>query len=451
MTIARATLWSILGAYLLLPSGTEVDLPMVPPMDKYTVSNLAAFLVCRFVLGKRIALLPRERWLRGLILVYLISPFITTMLNPDPIFAGPTVIKGMEYYDALSAVIRQTLFILPFLLGFTFLRDARSHEDILHVLVIAGLVYSLPSLLEVRLSPQLHAWIYGYFPHSFIQQMRGGGFRPVVFLGHGLLVAFFFTSAFFSASVFWKMRKSVLGVNAAAITAYLAVVLILCKSMASFLYAVVLFLVSRFSLPKTQVRFAKILAIVVVIYPMLRATDFFPVQELEEMAAEISKERAQSLQYRFDNEELLLKHAREQAFFGWGSWGRNRVYHPVTGKDLTVTDGRWIIVMGEYGWVGYLAEFGLLVLPILRSAKIISKIPDKRERGILATLNLLMAFSIFDLLPNASVAPWTWLLAGALVGRSEQLRNALREQKIPKNKSSTSASSVSGMQSCPTL
>jgi hypothetical protein len=29
---------------------------------------------------------------------------------------------------------------------------------------------------------------------------------------------------------------------------------------------------------------------------------------------------------------------------------------------------------------------------------------------------------MIDLLPNASLSPWTWLLAGALVGRAEALR-----------------------------
>jgi len=28
---------------------------------------------------------------------------------------------------------------------------------------------------------------------------------------------------------------------------------------------------------------------------------------------------------------------------------------------------------------------------------------------------------MIDLLPNASLSPWTWLLAGALLGRAEQL------------------------------
>ena len=42
-------------------------------------------------------------------------------------------------------------------------------EEILRVLIIAGLVYSVPMLFEIRLSPQLHNWIYGYYPSQFVQ------------------------------------------------------------------------------------------------------------------------------------------------------------------------------------------------------------------------------------------------------------------------------------------
>lgn len=195
------------------------------------------------------------------------------------------------------------------------------------------------------------------------------------------------------------------------------------------IYALLLVGGSRIVNPASQIKFARLLVIMVVIYPLWRATDWFPTNDLVAMAAEVSELRAQSLQYRLDNEEILLRHARERGFFGWGSWGRNRVYDPNSGKDLSVTDGRWIIVMGEFGWVGYLAEFGLLALPVLRASKAIRWISDAKERRVFAAIASLLAIGMFDLLPNASVSPWTWLLAGALLGRSEQLRVAARKRR----------------------
>ncbi len=433
MPIARATIWSILAAMLLLPVGTTVDLPLLPPLNKASLPNLAAFFACRFILGKRIKLLPNLGWVKVLLFVYILSPFFTALLNPDPIIAGPVYIKSMEYYDALSAVIRQLIFIIPFLLGMNFLANANDHEEIVRILLVAGVVYSFPMLFEVRLSPQLHTWIYGYFPHSFIQQIRNGGFRPIVFMGHGLWVAFFTMSAVTAAALFNKIRRPVFGYSPGMVLCYLGVVLFFCKSLASMIYAMFLVPVIYFIRPIQQLKLAKLIVIFVVVFPLLRIADYFPSDEIATSVSEYNQERAESLQFRFDNENLLLTRARKRLFFGWGSWGRNRVYDERTGKDLVVTDGRWIIVLGEYGLIGYIAEFGLLALSVFRSSRGIRFIETNREKIIHGGLTLLMAISMVDLLPNSSVTPWTWLLAGSLIGRSEQLklksRNSLNGMK----------------------
>src|SRR5260370_35172054 len=96
--------------------------------------------------------------------------------------------------------------MIPFLLGPQLLQNSTDGEDILRALAIAGLIYSVPMLFEIRVSPQLHTWIYGYFPNSFEQQMRDGGFRPVVFLGHGLIVAFFVMTTSVAAAAFSRTR-----------------------------------------------------------------------------------------------------------------------------------------------------------------------------------------------------------------------------------------------------
>jgi len=415
-------LWSILGGALLLPVGTGLDLPLVPPLNKASIPNLAAYFVCHYMLRKRVKLLPNLGLVKGLLFVYILSPFVTALLNTDPIVAGPFFIKGIESYDALSAVIRQMIFIIPFVLGMNFFAGASDHDELLRFLVVAGIFYSFPMLLEVRLSPQLHRLVYGFFPHSFAQQIRNGGFRPVVFLGHGLWVAFFTMSTVVASSILWKMRRSVIGFRPGVILIYLSVVLFFCKSMASMIYAIFAVPVIYFIRPAKQVNLSKFIVVFVVLFPLLRIADYFPGNEIASMVAEYNQQRAESLQYRIDNEDMLLDHARERLFFGWGTWGRNRVYDEQTGKDLSVTDGRWIIVMGEHGLIGYLAEFGLLALSVIRCSKVIQYVKDSRERIVLSGLSLLMAISMVDLLPNASVTPWTWLLAGALIGRTEQIK-----------------------------
>ena len=87
-----------------------------------------------------------------------------------------------------------------------------------------------------------------------------------------------------------------------------------------------------------------------------------------ETAAMIDTDRATSLKTRFDNEDLLLQRASQRFLFGWGRWGRARVYDEESGKDMSITDGRWIITIGQFGLFGFVAEFGLLILPVFRAA-----------------------------------------------------------------------------------
>src|SRR5215469_8174759 len=90
LPIGRATLWTILGGFLLLPSQTEIKLQMIPAFDKVLIPNLAAFLGCAIFSRK----FPKIMWGFGLpellVIVFLIVPFITSLLNPDIIRIGKT-------------------------------------------------------------------------------------------------------------------------------------------------------------------------------------------------------------------------------------------------------------------------------------------------------------------------------------------------------------------------
>jgi hypothetical protein len=72
-------------------------------------------------------------------------------------------------------------------------------------------------------------------------------------------------------------------------------------------------------------------------------------------------DRAQSLEFRLDNEEILGEKARQRFIFGWGGYGRNRVFdYNWAGElvDITVTDSLWIIAFGINGAIGLVSIFG---------------------------------------------------------------------------------------------
>jgi hypothetical protein len=103
---------------------------------------------------------------------------------------------------------------------------------------------------------------------------------------------------------------------------------------------------------------------------------------------------------------------------------------------MVFTDGLWVLLLGSFGLIGFVNEFGLLALPIYRAARAVKFAQSLDETVFLAALALIMAINLIDLLPNSTLTPWTWLLAGALLGRAEELQVAQRRLRVPKRRES---------------
>lgn len=418
----RALVWSLMLGYLFLPEPPAVfDLPLMPPLNKHNIPALMAFMIALWRYGFNGPILPQNLVGKVLLLLFVFSPVITVFTNEEPIFFGQVGVEGHNFKHALALPIEQFLLILPFLMARQFLADGGSQREILWALMIGGLVYSLFMLIEIRLSPQLNLWIYGYYQHLFGQSIRAGGYRPVVFLYHGLWVAFFTMTAVVSAYALWRNSKETrFKLLMAAL--YLTGIMILAKSLGSLLFMVLLVpLVVLFS-TGVQVRIAIVIGSIALAYPILKGADLIPQDQLLAQAAAIDPQRAGSLEFRFDNENTLLERAYQKPIFGWGSFGRNHILDPVNGNILTVTDGRWIIVIGVYGWVGFIAEFGLLLLPLILLGREIAARQGQEISPYIGPLSLLLAINALDMLPNATLTPLTWLLVGALTGYAEKLR-----------------------------
>jgi len=433
LSMERALIWSILGGYLVLPPLANFDLPLVPAMDKYSIPNLSALVILIVVMRCRISLWPHARLARILAGLMVLGVIPTVANNADPILfrvianSEPILfvvdqLPGMGLRDMFSGMVAQLIMLLPFFMGRQILGSEQGLRELLLALAVGGLVYSIPSLVEIRLSPQINTWVYGFFQHSFAQTIRQGGYRPIVFLPHGLWLALFVMTALvamaaLSRSVDGRARGRYL-----ALTAYLAVVLVLCKSLASLAYGIAFTPVVLLANPKVQIRLAIVLALIAIVYPMLRNTGLVPIDAILAQAEAYSPERAQSLGYRFDNEQQLLARAHEKPWFGWGQWGRNLVRHSETGEILTIPDGRWIIVFGTFGWVGYLAEMGLLALPLFLLGVRMRILKAAQISPFVAPIAIILAATMMDMLLNATLIPFTWLCAGAMLGYVENLQ-----------------------------
>lgn len=415
---------AVLGADLLLPSGLSVKFEMIPQIDKSTVASLSAAVGCLLKAGRLPVPFSRFRALNLLVIGYLISPFLTSILNGDPVQSGDRTLPGVGLYDAGSAFLQQFIIFSPLLLGRQVLQSDDDISDVLKVLVVAGIFYSVLLLFEVRMSPQLHYWVYGFYPSQFAQSIRGGGFRPMAFMGHGLLASLFLMSSFVAAAVFWRLRRPIIGLPAAGVSSYLALVLLACKSLGSLLYGILLAPLVRWGSPRAQIRVAVVLAMIGLAYPVMRTYNLVPRETIVSLAESISHDRASSLDFRFMNDDLLLAKASERFWFGWGRYGRSRIYDDY-GSEV-ITDGRWIITFGQFGAFGFICEFGLLALPIFYAFGAVRNLQNRQAAIFLGALALLQGARIIDQLPNASINPWAWLITGALLGKIELSRRAYK-------------------------
>ncbi len=435
LRIELALIWSILGAYLILPPLTEFDLPLVPAMDKSTLPSLTALLIVLFMLRRRVSFWPDGWALRLLLVGFVLGAVPTVLTNGDPIIfqqlvgSDPItfitgVLPGLRLLDIFSAVSTQILMLIPFFLARQFLSTEQGLRDLVLAFCLAALVYSVPALIEVRISPQFNIMIYGFFQHSWEQMIRQGGFRPIVFLPHALWLAFFFATALCATAALLRYAPHAHRHRFLAALVYLIFVLWLCKSLASMLYALALVPLVLFAPLRWQMRFAVALGIVAVTYPMLRNLHLVPLDFILEKARAINVDRAASLEFRIRNEELLLERAADKPLFGWGGWGRNLIRDPETGDILSIPDGRWIIMFGSHGWFGYICQMGMLAAPLLLLARALRGDRARPEAGLAVALALILAITMVDMLLNDTLVPVTWMVSGAILGYAERLLRA---------------------------
>lgn len=424
MERANAMVWSLVAGYLILPPVVMIDLPAMPGLDKAVIPAAAAG-VMMFITRDKAKGLPKPPPMGALVVfllvLNLISPVMTALTNPDPLLEGVTYRPEMTLSQGISDGILAGLHLLPFMMGYWLLWDIKGARLVMQTLITGVLAYSILMLMEVRFSPQMNVWVYGFFQHDFIQTIRYGGYRPIVFLQHPLWVAFLTMTAFVSAMVFARIQPTRRNLM---IVAYLALIVFICKSAGALLAAIMAFPLVLIARPRLMVIFATILGVLVFVYPIMRSAAWMPLDQIVDLAMNTSPERGRSLEFRLMNEDMLLERAMERALFGWGGWGRPLHVDPISGRFASIPDGQWIVLVGLRGIVGYIAQFLLLLLPLLA---ILRSLPGPRgiewgDAMLLGCLALLHGLNMLDLIPNATLTPLTWLVAGAIYGNAQRLK-----------------------------
>lgn len=345
------------------------------------------------------------------IIVWCLVPFFTSISN------------GLGAYDGVSSVIgRLTMWGFPYVLGRIYFNSRPALEDLAIGFFLGALVYMPLCWYEIVMSPRLHRIVYGFHPHSFGQAKRAGGWRPVVFTQHGLMNSMFMVTGTLSAftlvfsgriSARFPSQKTLFLLG----LALLLITIPLLKSVGA-LFLMLLGIGALFFTLKTRSPLALIiLAGLPLLYAGLRATNTWDGQNLIDAAGRMAdSERTGSLEYRINNETILVEHAWQRPLLGWGEWGRSFVRNE-EGEIISVPDGLWILAFGRSGFIGLISLLLLFFIPPLLFLK---KFPPSgwttpESRAILALPLLLILFAL-DNLMNDMFNPLMVILAGAITG-----------------------------------
>jgi len=433
MRPVRAALVVALGAEMFLPELVTLKVPFMPPLDKHNLPYLCILVACLLRCPRRVTRLPKERWMVVLALLMLVGGVITGLTNGDSLVFGPggeVFIRGLNLKDGLyMGIAGFVTTLLPMYLGYALFRKREDLNDLIAALAIAGLVYLPFAMVELRMSPQWHRWIYGYAQHDFLQTIRWGGYRPMVFMSHGLALARFLLASVICLVILARARRFLFGLPIRLLAWTQFLVLVACKSTGAIVFALVGVPIVALVKPKRQVLVAALLAFAIVLYPALRSSGLFPVAPILEAAGAVQTDRADSLAFRFINEDALLARARQRIFFGWGEYDRNAI-RDEAGRKSSVFDGYWIIRLSVNGIVGFIAAFGPLLIPVLWARRLMPSVAQENDQWIVAGMASLLTLLALDLIPNGLFAYYPYLIAGVLTRRLRELTTEARRREL---------------------
>jgi hypothetical protein len=402
----KAVIISFLAAWLFLPQAS-LALPGIPDYNKMS-ATCYSILLATFIFDVGRFQTFKFSWLDLPMLIWCICPFISSVTND----LGP--------YDGLSAGLDQLMtWGVPYFLGRIYLNNLEALRQLAMGIFVGGIIYMPLCLIEARLSPQLHRIVYGDFAHSFVHNFRYGGYRPTVFMETGLMVGAFMMAATLIGAWFWQTGtvKQLWNIPIQWWVAALLFTTIIVKSTGAYavlaLGLAILFMGMYF---QTGALFYTVIGIMAVyLYYNALTETYFTDQLVDYLSGIFPPDRIQSLEFRFNNEEILSDKARQQLLFGWAGWNRSRVALDEFG-NMTVQDSLWIIAFGQYGLVGLIGVFTSMLVPV--TALFWSKYPARlwshRKVSAAAALGIIITMYMVDCILNAMINPLYILACGGI-------------------------------------
>jgi hypothetical protein len=408
----RAVIISFIFAWLFLPVA-NIKFAGIPDYNKMSATSYGILLATAVYDSERFQSF-KVSW----ILWCVIAPMMSSLTN------------DLGLHDAISGALSQTItWGVPYFLGRIYLNNFEGLKQLAIGIFIGGLVYIPFIWFENRTFSSLHMAVYGIDTGRDIgQSFRLGGYRAQVFMEHGLMLSVWMMAASLMGVVLWRMGiiKRIWNQSIGLWIAILLFTFINLRSTGAYNLFLIgiftLFLAWKF---RTTVM-VWLLTAAICLYLLLGFSGTFPNKPIIAYISQIfPPERVQSLQFRFDNEEILSLKARERMAFGWGGFGRNRVFNEA-GEDISVTDSLWILAFGVYGLFGLVTLTASILLPVIAfCVRYPARLWTNPRVAPAAALAVCLCLYMLDCVLNAMINPIFMLAAGGLVGM------ALQPRKVP--------------------
>lgn len=414
----RAVIISLIVAWLFLPQ-VSIPIPGLPPYTKMAAACYGILLGTLVYDTARFSSF-KPGWLDLPMLIYCLCPILSQVTN-----------GGSPISPTFNQIIGWGL---PYFLGRLYLNNLDGLRQLAIGMFAGGLAYIPFTMIEGVKGPILHLMVYGVNAfEDWGQARRMGGWRPVVFMQHGLMVGLWMMTAALIGIWLWQTGtlKKFQGRPIKPLVIVLIIAFFLCRSTGAYsLFGMALLVLFSAKWFRTSLPLMLIIGYIV-FYLYIAASGQFSSKDVMGVVTPIfGEERAASLKFRFDMEEILGDKARQRFLFGWGDSGGNRVYNDY-GKDISVTDSLWIITFGTNGAVGLASLFSALLLPVIVFClfRYPARTWSNPKVAPAAVLGVALTMYVFDCVLNAMTNPIFAVIAGGISGLVLKAPESLKVKK----------------------
>lgn len=401
----RAVLVGFVAGWLFIPT-TQYTIHGFPDYTKLSAVCGGVFL-CAAIFDFRSFIRLRLAWFDVPILVFCLSPFASSISNE------------LGLHDGISVVFAQVLtWALPYCLGRLYFAGLSSLRELAAGIFAGALAYTPLVLIEFWCGPFLNRSVFGFAQPTLDKISRFGGLRPIVFLESSIMLAVWMAAAALIGIWLWRTRAqgSIFGLPLKWVLPVVILGSLLMRSVNGwFILALGSLLLFATAMLRTRIAMMAVIALMLAFLSIRAWGGWSGRQAVAAVGAMINPVRAESLAFRFRNEQIIGDNARRHPLLGWGRQGRP--FYNMRTRLPAIADSLWIAVFAQYGLIGLFGFAALMLTPVtLFLWRYQPGAWTQADVAPAAAMAVVLILYTVDLLFNGFFNPIFMLAAGGLAG-----------------------------------